>query len=66
MKTTTTQPNPGLLWHQLVQEQVRSVRFGVVQIVVHDGQVVQIERTEKFRFDRPTRGPAQAETTLAD
>jgi len=39
-------------WVELVRSQVDSLRFGVVQIVVHDSQVVQIERTEKVRLDR--------------
>jgi hypothetical protein len=37
-------------WVRLVQGQVEAMRFGVVQIVVHDSRVVQIERTEKLRF----------------
>lgn len=45
-------------WLQIVQEQVDSLRFGMVQIVVHEGQVVQVERTEKLRLDRT--GPGQA------
>ena len=40
------------LWLETVRSQVASLRFGIVQIVVHDSQVVQIERTEKVRFDR--------------
>jgi hypothetical protein len=40
-------------WQRLVAEQVESLRFGVVQIVVHDGRVVQIEKTEKVRLDKP-------------
>jgi hypothetical protein len=39
-------------WVRLVQGQVESMRFGVVQIVVHDSRVVQIERTEKLRLDK--------------
>ena len=39
-------------WVELVRNQVDSLRFGVVQIVVHDSQVVQIERTEKVRLER--------------
>ncbi len=39
-------------WLELVAKQVGSLRFGVVQIVVHDSRVVQIERTEKVRLDR--------------
>jgi hypothetical protein len=40
-------------WLNLVRQQVGSMRFGVVQIVVHEGHVVQIERTEKVRL--PTK-----------
>ena len=39
-------------WLETVRGQVASLRFGTVQIVVHDSQVVQIERTEKLRLDR--------------
>jgi hypothetical protein len=39
-------------WLKAVRSQVNSVRFGVVQIVIHDSRVVQIERTEKIRFDK--------------
>ena len=39
-------------WVRLVQGQVEGMRFGVVQIVVHDSRVVQIERTEKLRLDK--------------
>jgi hypothetical protein len=31
---------------------VRSVAFGSVEIVIQDSRIVQIERKEKFRFDR--------------
>ena len=33
-----------------IAEAIRNVRFGSVQIVIHDSQVVQIEKAEKFRF----------------
>ena len=39
-------------WLQLVRDQVRSLKFGTVQITVHDSRVVQVERVEKQRFDR--------------
>ncbi len=38
-------------WIEVVAKQVGNLRFGVVQIVVHDSRVVQIERTEKVRMD---------------
>ncbi len=37
-------------WLKVVAAQVADLRFGVVQIVVHDSRVVQIERTEKTRI----------------
>lgn len=40
-------------WLEVVAEQIGTLRFGVVQIVVHDGRVVQIEKTEKVRLDKP-------------
>jgi hypothetical protein len=39
-------------WVSLIQGQVEAMRFGVVQIIVHDSRVVQIERTEKLRLDK--------------
>ena len=41
-------------WIEVVAKQVGNLRFGVVQIVVHDSRVVQIERTEKVRMDERT------------
>jgi hypothetical protein len=35
---------------QLIMEAVRAIRFGSVEITIHDSQVVQIERTEKLRL----------------
>lgn len=40
-------------WIEAVVERVNSLRFGVVQIVVHDSRVVQIEKTERLRLDTP-------------
>jgi hypothetical protein len=37
-------------WLALVRLKVRDLRYGVVQLVVHDGHVTQIERTEKTRL----------------
>jgi hypothetical protein len=37
-------------WMAALKAQVAGLRFGVVQLTVHEGQVVQIERTEKIRF----------------
>ena len=37
-------------WLSLVREKVETLRYGVVQIVVHDSRVTQIERTERTRL----------------
>ncbi len=37
-------------WIALVREKVEGLRFGVVQLTVHDGRVTQIERSEKTRL----------------
>ncbi|MCW5554264.1 MAG: YezD family protein [Verrucomicrobiae bacterium] len=53
-KTLEATASDGLVrWLETVRQQVASVRFGWVQIVVHDGRVVQIEKTERIRLDPP-------------
>ena len=47
-------------WLEVVRRQVGSLRYGVVQIVVHDSQVTQIEKTERVRL-----GKTRAQTILA-
>lgn len=37
-----------------IEDALRHLRFGVVTVIVQDGVVVQIERTEKRRIVRPT------------
>lgn len=39
-------------WLELVRQQVDSLKFGTVQITVHDSRVTQVERVEKVRLDR--------------
>jgi len=36
-----------------IQSALRDLRFGAVEITVHNAQVVQIERKEKFRLQQP-------------
>jgi hypothetical protein len=38
-------------WTRVVVEKVRALRYGNVQIKVHESQVVLIEATEQTRFD---------------
>lgn len=46
-------------WLELVRARVNGLRFGTVQIVVHDGRVTQVESTERFRL------PAESATADA-
>ncbi|MFZ1072595.1 MAG: YezD family protein [Verrucomicrobiia bacterium] len=40
-------------WLEIVRQQVSSLRYGMVEIVVHDSRVTQIEKTERVRLDKP-------------
>lgn len=48
--TAIPAPDP---WLSVVADKLKGLHFGVVQIVVHDSKVVQIERTERTRFEVP-------------
>lgn len=39
------------LWAKRIIQSVDGLEYGIVQIVIHDGKIVQIERTERKRFD---------------
>lgn len=43
-------PPPAPLPLDAIQEAVESIRFGVVQLIIQDGRVVQIDKTEKIRL----------------
>lgn len=44
---------PGVLepWLRTVEQLAKSMRFGVLQLTIHEGRVVQVEKSEKIRFD---------------
>ncbi|TXI90237.1 MAG: DUF2292 domain-containing protein [Cupriavidus sp.] len=42
-------------WQDVVERQVSALRFGSLQITVHEGKVVQIERSVKVRLDKSSR-----------
>ncbi len=50
-----SQPSPDI-WsrelERLVREALASIRFGTVSLVVQDGRVIQVEKSEKFRLNR--------------
>ena len=37
-------------WERAVRKAVRALRYGSVEVQVHDGRVVQVETREKVRF----------------
>ena len=44
-------------WLGIVRGQVESLRYGIVQVIVHDGKVTQIERTERTRLEGSVQLP---------
>jgi hypothetical protein len=44
-------------WVRSVIQAVRGTRYGSVEVVIHEGRVVQIERREKVRFEEASRRP---------
>jgi len=62
-------PAGGKAWLSVVEEKVRQLRFGVVQLTIHEGKVVQIDSTERTRLENPgettrrQRGGAKGSST---
>ena len=48
-------------WIEVIKEKLGGLRYGQILLTVHDGRIVQIERTEKTRLEpsstksQPTR-----------
>jgi len=42
-------------WERQVLEAVRGIRYGSVEVVIHDARIVQIERREKVRLEVTSR-----------
>lgn len=55
---STARPNLNLTddsgqnWQDIVLQHVESLRFGTVEIIVHDSRVIQIEKTERVRLGK--------------
>jgi hypothetical protein len=43
-----------------ILQSLQHLRFGTLEIVVHDGRVVQVEKSEKLRFDAKGRAIAES------
>jgi hypothetical protein len=50
------EPDPANEILRRIANAISGVRFGSVEVVIQDSRVVQIERKEKFRFDKTGRG----------
>jgi hypothetical protein len=60
MTTRPSDPSKGPAdenqWLEVVSQRVAKLRFGLVQIMVHDGRVTQVESVEKIRFVPEPKG----------
>lgn len=50
------------VWLERIAGLLNEMEFGSVSIVVHEGQIVQIERTERKRYDNKTRASSAGNT----
>jgi hypothetical protein len=53
------------VWLDRILEQVNGLQYGSVNITVHDGRIVQIDRTERTRYDQPPHKQASTEQKAA-
>jgi hypothetical protein len=44
-----------------ILEAVRGIRYGSVEVVIHDSRVVQVTRTEKIRLEPNARSAPHAD-----
>jgi hypothetical protein len=57
MEPTPTSPqNPSPDAREKVLRALRGIRYGSVEITIHDSRIVQIERKEKVRLDIEENG----------
>jgi len=55
--TDSSNNHPADSWTRLLAEKLRHLRYGTIQLTVHDGRIVQMDCTER------TRLPADAAPT---
>ena len=41
-----------------ILEDLKKIKFGSVEIIVHNGEIIQIEKKEKIRIDKQSRQTA--------
>lgn len=47
---TATKPHTSEPWIEIIRRKVGAMRFGSVNLTIHDGRVTQVESTEKTRL----------------
>jgi hypothetical protein len=40
-------------WQEIILRHLESLKYGSVEIIIHDSRIVQLEITERFRFVDP-------------
>jgi hypothetical protein len=55
-RSSTRETNLRWTWSQ-VENALRDLQFGTITLVVQDGVVVQVERTERQRYQRAAQKP---------
>lgn len=50
------------LWIERIKNNIEGLKFGTVQITIHEGKIVQIDRTERSRFDSSEHNTAKLKT----
>jgi hypothetical protein len=40
-------------WQDIILRHLESLKYGSVEIIIHDSRIVQVEITERFRFVDP-------------
>ncbi len=61
IKPIDTQNDGATAWLEALRRAVQGLRYGSVELLVHDGRVVQIERREKVRFQPAVSRPDNPE-----
>jgi hypothetical protein len=47
-----SQQEPGQEWADFVWDQIKSLEYGAVAITVRNARIVQIDKTERLRFEK--------------
>jgi len=59
MNTPAAQQETDESWLAVVKKKIEGIRFGSIQITVHEGRVTQVEAVEKTRFSPEKSDPAR-------